>query len=77
MEPLADFTLRFYHALQQCKEKYDRKIMVYKDSWKTANLSYLEDKLLNEAAEFIQERSDDHLVDIVNFALMILERRAE
>jgi len=77
MESITDFISRFEKAILKCKEKYDRRERLYQASWKSCNISYLEERLLEEAAEFIQERDDDTLVDIVNFALMILQRRAE
>ena len=76
MDSITYFTNLFTIALLKCTEKFERKRKLYHGTWRTCSISYLEERLLKEAAAFIQDRDEDTLVDIANFALMVLQRRA-
>ena len=77
-EPLSEFESCSYGDLcMSCYDKYSRRERIYQDSWKTCNISYLRERLMQEIEEYKESKSTDNLVDIVNFCLMIIERTEE
>ena len=74
---IREFTGMFHRAFLKCYDKYSRRERIYQDSWKTCNITYLEERLIHEIEEYKEFKSIDELVDIVNFCLMIIERRSE
>ncbi len=74
---LQDFVKMFSNAITECYEKYKTRRRLYKDSWQTCNISYLEKRLRQEFEEYKVFKSKDELIDIINFCLMLIERRGD
>ena len=84
---IREFTSMFHNAFLKCYDKYSRRERIYQDSWKTCNITYLEERLTHKIEEYKESKlileeyreskPTDILVDIVNFCLMIIERRSE
>ena len=72
-----EFANMFQTAFLKCCAKYTIRERIYQDSWKTCNITYLEERLLKEIEEYKDSKSVDELVDIANFCFMIIERRTE
>jgi len=69
------FEKMFSNAITECYEKYKTRKRLYGDSWKNCNISYLNKRLIQEFEEYKVFKTKDELVDIVNFCLMLIERR--
>ena len=70
------FNEDFLRVIMDCKKKYDSKLSIYGESWKTCNLDFLRNRLDGEYKEWTNEETNeyDELIDIINVALMTAKR---
>ena len=69
------FVQIFRNAFTKCFLKYQKRERLYGESWRTCNITFLEERLLREIEEYKESKSRDELVDIANLCFMIIERR--
>lgn len=68
------FLFSFKNALAEAITKFGNNIIEKSDSWVNCNIDYLNEKLTKNYNEYYEHGNIDSLTDIVNYALMLLER---